>query len=131
MADDEDTLRRIFEEQLPACIRAGDAGGYIRLWGGPDPMWCPQDVADVRGLDAIHAAVTVLFADFEITGVFTADEVAAIGSRGYVRGTSEEQLRAKSGDTVSTLWTREVWLFVHEGDEWKVNCMIFNHKPGP
>jgi ketosteroid isomerase-like protein len=129
MADDEDALRRIFEEQLPACIRSGDADCYIRLWGGADPMWCPQDVADVRGLDAIHAAVTALFAEYEITGVFTADAVGVLGSRGYVRGTSEEQLRAKNHQSVSTITTREVWLLSREAGEWKINCMVFNHKP--
>jgi ketosteroid isomerase-like protein len=131
MSSDEDALRRIFEDQLPASVRAGDADAYIGLWGGPDPMWCPQDVADVCGLEAIHAAVSALFAEYNIAAAFTADAVVAIGSHGYVRGTSEEQLRAKNEQTVSTTYTREVWLFVQEAGEWKINCMVFNHKPAP
>jgi ketosteroid isomerase-like protein len=131
MASDEDTLRRIFEEQLPACIRAADADAYIGLWGGLDPMWCPQDTADVCGLDAIRAAVAALFAEYEIAGTFNADAVVAVGSRGYVLGTSQEQLRRKDDQSLSTLWTREIWLFVAEAGEWKINCMVFNHKPTP
>jgi hypothetical protein len=34
MSSDDDVLRRIFEEELPAHVRAGDADGYISLWGG-------------------------------------------------------------------------------------------------
>jgi ketosteroid isomerase-like protein len=129
MASDEDTLRKIFEEQLPAHVQAGDADGYISLWGGPDPLWCPQDVADVRGFEAIRAAVASLLDDYDITPSFTADAVVAVGSHGYVRGTSREELRPKNDQTVSILWTREVWLFVREAGDWKINCMVFNHKP--
>lgn len=131
MASDKDTLRRIFEEQGPAQMRAGDIDGYIKLWAGPDPMWCPQDIADVRGLDAIRAAVGALFAEYDFTPAFTADGVVAQGSHGYVTGTARLGLRRKNDQRVSTLCTREVWLFVREAGEWKINGMVFNHKPTP
>jgi len=131
MINDEDTLRRIFEHQGPASMRAGDIDGYITLWAGPDPIWCPQDRADVRGLDAIRVAVGALFAEYHFTPAFTADTVVAHGSHGYVTGTARLELRRKDDQRVSTLRTREVWLFVRDAGEWKINCMVFNHKPAP
>jgi hypothetical protein len=32
---------------------------------------------------------------------------------------------------VSVQWTREIWPFVEEAGGWKINGMIFNHKPAP
>ena len=131
MSSDDETLRRIFEEELPAHVRAGDADGYISLWGGDDCLWCPQDGADVRGRDAIHQAVATLLSQVDIDPSFSADEARAIGTHGYVLGTSAERLRPKDGSPESTLYTREVWLFVNEEGDWRIRCMVFNHKPGP
>jgi ketosteroid isomerase-like protein len=131
MTSDEDTLRRIFEVDGPQTMHDGDVEAYIGLWGGPDPMWSPQDVADVRGVPAIRAAVGALFAAYDFSTAFTADAVAVLGSRGYVRGMARLQLTAKKGGRVSVQWTREIWLFVQEAGGWKINGMIFNHKPAP
>jgi ketosteroid isomerase-like protein len=131
MVSDEDTLRRIFEQQGPATMRDADIDGYIKLWAGSDPIWCPQDIADVRGLDAIRAAVAALFAEYDFTPTFTADTVAAFGWHGYVTGTARLDLRRKNDQRRSTVYTREVWLFGREAGQWKINGMVFNHKPAP
>jgi ketosteroid isomerase-like protein len=131
MVSDEDTLRRIFEQQGPATMRDADIDGYIKLWAGPDPIWCPQDIPDVRGLDAIRAAVAALFAEYDFTPTVTADTVAAFGSHGHVTGTARLDLRRKNDHSRSTVYTREVWLFGREAGQWKINCMVFNHKPAP
>jgi len=72
MASDEDTA--------PADLRRAAAGYYAgrrrrspyraagRPWAVPDPMWCPQDVADVCGLEAIHTTVGALFTGAQAPG---------------------------------------------------------------
>jgi ketosteroid isomerase-like protein len=84
----------------------------------------------VRGREAIHQAVATLLSQVEIDPTFSADEARALGTHGYVLGTSTERLRPKDGSPESTLYTRELWLFGKE-DGWKIRCMVFNHKPGP
>lgn len=83
------------------------------------------------GLPAIRAAVGKLFAEYEFTTAFTADAVAVLGSRGHVRGMARLQLAAKTDGRVVVQWTREIWLFVADRGTWKINGMIFNHKPAP
>lgn len=51
---DENAIAKIFEEELPAQIRAGNVDGYVSLWGGADPMWFLQDAADAKGIHAIR-----------------------------------------------------------------------------
>jgi hypothetical protein len=68
MASDEDTLRRMFDEQQPATMRAGDVEAPIGLRVVPDPVWCPQAVADVCGLEAIRTAVGALFTGAQAPG---------------------------------------------------------------
>jgi ketosteroid isomerase-like protein len=131
MSDDADTIRRIFEQELPAHIRAGDADGYISLWGGDDCLWCPQDSPDVFGRAAIHQAVADLLASVEIDPTFVADEAHAYDAHGYVLGTTSEKMRPRDGSPPSVLYTRELWQFVKDDGQWKIRCMVFNHKPAP
>jgi ketosteroid isomerase-like protein len=126
---DAEALTRIFEEELPAMVRSGDVDGYMSLWGGENCLWCPQDVPDARGTGQIHEAVAALFAQFTIAPSFKADEAAAFASKGYVLGTSTEKIQPKDGGPSTVLNTRELWLFVNEDVGWKINCMVFNHKP--
>ena len=131
MSDDADAIRGIFEKELPAHIRAGDADGYISPWGGDDCLWCPQDAPDVLGRAAIHQAVADLLASVDIEPTFVADEAQAYDTYGYVLGSSSENMRPRDGSPPSVLYTRELWLFVKDDDRWKIRCMVFNHQPAP
>jgi ketosteroid isomerase-like protein len=126
---DEAAITGIFVQELPSMVRAGDVDGYMGLWGGGNCRWCPQDVPDARGTGEIREAVASLFAQFTIDPSFEADEAAACESKGYVLGTSTERLQPKGGGPSTVLNTRELWLFVKEEAGWKINCMVFNHKP--
>lgn len=66
---------------------------------------------------------------YKIDGRFHADQAVAMGDRGFVNGTSAENIQPTDGSPAYVLNTREIWLFVKEVGGWKINCIVFNHKP--
>ena len=100
MADDEEpcggssrnSCRRVSGPETPTVISACGAGPTRCGARKTSPMFA--------GSSAIHAAVTALFAEYEITGVFTADAVAESSRvawlrQRYIRGTAAGQKRSK------------------------------------
>jgi ketosteroid isomerase-like protein len=124
----EDTIKNIFEVELPGYVREGDVAGYMTLWSD-NCMWCPPDRPDQTGKAEIEAGVTALLNEYTIDPTFQADEVKVVEQYGFVNGTSHELVTPKAGGPQTVVDTREFWLFVDESDGWKITRLIFNHKP--
>jgi uncharacterized protein (TIGR02246 family) len=128
MSDDERAVTAIFEELLPAFVRAGDVAGYVSLFAD-DCMWCPPDRPDQTGKAEIEAAVGALLGEFTVAPRFHADEVKVIERYAFVNGTSREIITPRAGGPQTIVDTREFWLLVKRHDEWKITRLIFNDKP--
>src|SRR5688500_17958893 len=97
---DEDQIRRIFEEEMPARVRANDIAGYVSHFAD-DAVWCPSNAVDRYGPIEIAEGLTATLANVNIDPLFTADEVKVMGDFGYVFGGSKETLHPKDGSATS------------------------------
>jgi uncharacterized protein (TIGR02246 family) len=125
---DEDRLRTIFEEEMPACVRANDIPGYVSHFAD-EAVWCPSNAVDRYGPIQIAEGLTAALANLTIDPLFTADEVTVMGDFGYVFGRSKETLHPKDGSPTSVVDSRELWLFRKRDGAWKIYRMIWNFKP--
>ncbi|GAA2399611.1 hypothetical protein GCM10010191_03350 [Actinomadura vinacea] len=125
---DETEIRRIFQEELPAYVRASDITGYMSLWD-EDCMWCPPDLPERRGKDEIRKGVSDFLAEYEIDPTFHAEEIKVVEQYGYVCGTSYEEVRPREGGPSKTVRSREIWLLRRADGDWKIARIIFNHQP--
>ena len=123
-------ITRIFEVELPSCVKAHDGARYVALYL-PNGVWCPPNAPDCFGTDANLNGVTALLTGVNVDPHFVADEAYVIESDGYVFGRSTLEITPQGGGQTMTVHNRELWLFKKVEEVWKIAKVVFNGKPGP
>ncbi|MDB9535775.1 DUF4440 domain-containing protein [Dolichospermum planctonicum CS-1226] len=124
-SDDQEEIRKVFEETYAMNVKTRDLDGYGDMYT-KNALWMAPDVKDRSGKEDILEGFAETIATQDIDPVFTADEIEVMGDFGYVIGTAEATIRPHDGGHEKKVKFRALWLMKKV---WKIDRQIWNKKP--
>jgi uncharacterized protein (TIGR02246 family) len=127
-AEDEDQIRKLFEDTYAMNLKTGDVDTYMSLFT-KDAVWIPPGGVDRVGPKAIGEAFAHQAGAVNIDAKLTADEIKVMGYFAYIIGTSVAEISPKDGSPTINAKFRVLWLMRREQGQWKIAREIWNPKP--
>lgn len=125
---DVEELRRMFEVELPAAVRARDVEAYASHFA-EEAVWCPPDVAEGHNPAEIAKGFAGLIANVNVDPVFTTHDIVVKGKDAHLFGRGLLTIYPLDGGPSSVDHSRELRIFRKEQGVWKITYMMWNSDP--